>query len=30
MDFFTVFVLFLGGWGGYLVYTFLKSREHDK
>lgn len=28
--FFAVFVLVLGGWSGYLVYTFLKSREHDK
>lgn len=28
--FFAVFVLALGGLGGYLVYTFLKSREHDK
>nr|DAH66653.1 MAG TPA: multi-glycosylated core protein [Caudoviricetes sp.] len=28
--FFTVFVLLLGGWAGYLVYAFLKSRENDK
>lgn len=28
--FFAVFVLALGGWGGYLVYAFLKSREDDK
>lgn len=28
--FFTVFVLLLGGWAEYVVYAFLKSREHDK
>ena len=28
--FFAVFVLFLGGWAGYVVYAFLKSRENDK
>lgn len=28
--FFAVFVLGLGGLGGYLVYTFLKSREDDE
>lgn len=27
---FAVFVLFLGGWAGYVVYAFLKSRENDK
>lgn len=28
--FFTVFVLAIGGWAGYAVYTFLKSREDNK
>ena len=28
--FFAVFVLLLGGWAGYVVYNFLKSREEDE
>lgn len=28
--FFTVFVLAVGGWAGFLVYAILKSREDDE
>lgn len=28
--FFAVFVLFLGGWAGYVIYAFLKSKDEDE